>query len=110
MEPYLPVWKQYFSGAYRTYPLFHRAWGYVTRGGSGETVLVLRTHSPLIPLHATSLVFYRISFFFNISFGCLKNKIRKVLSEDRSFCPVFFFHKKLSLQHKGVVKETFFHS
>ena len=59
----LPVWKQYFSGAYRIYPLFHKARGYVTREGRGRPVLVLRTHSPLIPLHATSLVGCRISFF-----------------------------------------------
>ena len=33
----LPVWKQYFSGAYRIYPLFHRARGYIMRGGPGQT-------------------------------------------------------------------------
>ena len=127
MVPYLPVWKQYFSGAYRIYPLFHRArgdvtWGgpgetykargYVTMGGPGETVLVFRTHSPLIPLHATSLVCISfMCFFINISFGCLKSKIRKVFSGYSVFSVyscVYFFTKSLAFSILGSQKRRLF--
>ena len=43
--------------------------------------------------HFVSLLQNFFLFFLNISFGCLKNKIRKILSEDGLFCLMYFLYK-----------------